>query len=95
MTHGEWSKWCREEVGMDRTKADKFIRVFEEFGRNELTSTQRGLDALYQIATMPEEQRNQPHKIPSTGETKTVDIEHTTATRMVKAYDSNSYGKGV
>ncbi|MEG0471099.1 MAG: DUF3102 domain-containing protein [Solibacillus sp.] len=85
LVHGEWSKWCREEVGMDRAKADKFIRVFEEFGRNELTSTQRGLDALYQIATMPEEQRDQPHTIPSTGATKTVNEMTVRELREVKA----------
>lgn len=84
LAHGEWSKWCREEVGMDRAKADKFIRVFDEFGRNELTSTQRGLDALYQIATLPPEQREQTHTL-SSGETKTVDEMTVRELREVKA----------
>jgi len=60
LVHGEWSKWCKEEIGMDRTQADKFIRVVGELG-NEFTYTQLGLNALYQIATLPETERNQSH----------------------------------
>nr|WP_259544457.1 DUF3102 domain-containing protein [Heyndrickxia oleronia] len=73
LVHGEWSKWC-ETIGMSRGQATKFITVFDELhSRNGSTSNQIGLEALYQIATMPEETREQPHTIPSTGETKTVD----------------------
>lgn len=72
LTRGQWSKWCKESIGMDRAQADKFIRIVDEFG-DECTYTQMGLRALYEIATMPPEQRNKPHTIPSTGEVKTVD----------------------
>ncbi|MEC5272407.1 DUF3102 domain-containing protein [Caldifermentibacillus hisashii] len=72
LAHGQWSKWCKESIGMDRAQADKFIRIVDEFG-DECTYTQMGLRALYEIATMPPEQRNKPHTIPSTGEVKTVD----------------------
>lgn len=73
LTHGQWAKWC-ESIGMSRGQATKFIKVFDELhARNGSTSNQIGLEALYQIATMPEEQRYRPHTIPSTGEVKTVD----------------------
>ena len=71
MAHGEWSKWC-ESIGIPTTTARKFITVSERVG-NRSTSNTLGLDALYLIATMPEEQREKPQTIPSTGETKTVD----------------------
>lgn len=60
---------------MHDSVARQLITVAAEFKGNRWTSNVRklGLDALYQIATMPEEQRTQPQTIPSTGETKTVD----------------------
>ncbi|WP_233882573.1 DUF3102 domain-containing protein [Brevibacillus laterosporus] len=73
LTHGQWSKWCDAEIGMDRAQADKFIRVYDEIGGNECTYTQLGLRALYEIATLPSEERDRPHTIPSTGEIKSVD----------------------
>lgn len=71
LAHGEWSRWCKEEIGMERAQADKFIRIFIEVG-NECTYTHLGFRALYEIATLPPDQRERPHKIPTTGETKTV-----------------------
>lgn len=41
-------------------QADKFIRIFDEVG-NLCTYTHLGLRALYEIATLPPEQRDQPH----------------------------------
>lgn len=66
-----WEKWCSDELGISRNHANKFVKVFKELG----TSGHRnlGIKALYEITTMSPEQREQPHTIPSTGETKTVD----------------------
>lgn len=72
LAHGEWSKWC-ESIGMSRGQATKFIKVYTEFGSNGSPGNQLGLKALYEIATLPPEQREQPHTVPSTGETKKVD----------------------
>lgn len=47
---------CRDEIGMDRAQADKFIRIVDELG-DEFTYTQLGMNALYQIATMSEKTR--------------------------------------
>jgi hypothetical protein len=60
LTHGEWSKWCKDEIGMDRTQADKFIKVASELG-DECTYTQIGLRALYEIATMPAKKDKMAH----------------------------------
>lgn len=73
LAHGEWSKWLNN-VNMDRGSAHKFIHIYEELGETNVETFQRlGMSALYQIANMSEEQREQPHTIQSTGETKTVD----------------------
>ena len=72
LAHGEWTKWCKEELGMTRQQADRFIVVFEEFGTNDTTSCQLGLSRLYEIATLPPEERDVPHELP-TGEIKTPD----------------------
>ncbi|MDW0112182.1 DUF3102 domain-containing protein [Sporosarcina saromensis] len=73
LVHGEWERWL-ETVKIDRAQATRFITVYDTFGKsNDDTYHQMGVQALYLIATMPEEKRNQPHTIPSTNETKTMD----------------------
>lgn len=74
LAHGEFGKWL-ESIEMDRFQASRFIKVYEEIGNDPKlrTSANIGFRALYEIATLPPDQRNQPHTIPSTGETKTVD----------------------
>ena len=73
LAHGEFGEWA-ESIGINRSDASRFIKVYDEVGGAKLgTYTNFGLKALYLIATMPEEQRTQPHNVPSTGETKTVD----------------------
>ncbi|TKA07940.1 DUF3102 domain-containing protein [Bacillus thuringiensis] len=67
----DWERWCVEEVGMSRGNANKFIQIYDELGST--SSRNLGFEALYQIATLPSEQRDKTHTIPSTGETKTVD----------------------
>ena len=74
MVHGEWSKWCESELGITRQHAHRFIKVYEElWGSNVTSGLHLGVKALYEIATLPPDQREQPHTVPSTGETKTVD----------------------
>lgn len=49
------------------------MKVYDELPQNKLTDVgQIGLNALYEIATLPQEEREKEH-ITSKGETKTVD----------------------
>lgn len=74
LAHGEFGKWHEKEFGFNRSVAAKFMKVVEELPSSKVsTLTHFGLSALHIIATLPPEQREQPHTIPSTGETKTVD----------------------
>lgn len=70
LAHGEWTDWCKEEIGMSVGNADKFIVVFERLGVNHSTSSSLGMSALYEIATLPPEHREQSHTVPSTGADK-------------------------
>lgn len=86
LVHGQWERWCREEIGFEPSDARKFIRVVEQLGGgNRCTYTELGLRALYEIATLPPEERERPHTIPSTGATKTVEEMTVRELREVKA----------
>lgn len=70
LAHGEWSNWLKS-VNFNDSQARKFIKVSNEF-QNRSTSNTLGVEALYQIATLPEPERTKEH-ITSNGETKTPD----------------------
>lgn len=70
LAHGEWIEWLNK-VNLDRSQATKFIKIANEF-QNDWTSNHLGVDALYQIATLPDEERTKEH-ITSKGEVKTPD----------------------
>ncbi len=68
LAHGEFGKWF-EKVGLNKYQASRFIKVADE--QPKLSSgANLGLKALYQIATIPEEQRDKKHETTS-GEMKT------------------------
>lgn len=69
LAHGEWTKWCKESLGMSVGNADKFIVVFDRLGANYSTSSSLGMSALYEIATLPESERQSEH-VTSKGESK-------------------------
>lgn len=70
LAHGNYIKWL-DSIGMDRGLATKFITIADELS-NDSTYNHLGTNALYLIATMPEEERNQPHQLDS-GEVKKPD----------------------
>lgn len=71
LVHGQWGQWL-EKVQLSRGQATKFITVYEELGANDSMWNKIGTQALYHIATLPEEERKKEH-VTSKGETKTVD----------------------
>lgn len=70
LAHGEFIDWI-QSLGMDRREAYKFMKVAEELP-NDSTFSHLGSSALYLVATLPEEERTQPHET-AKGETKTPD----------------------
>lgn len=70
LVHGEFGKWL-ESVEINERIAQMMMKVTDEIG-NASTYSVLGLNALYQIATLPEPEREKEHTL-SSGETKTVD----------------------
>lgn len=69
LAHGEWEKWLGS-IDMTPRQAQRFMKVVTELGENASSVSHLGIKTLYEIATMPEEEREKPQVIPSTGETK-------------------------
>src|SRR5690625_3040902 len=70
LAHGEFMCWY-ESIGLTKDFVSKAIRITDNLEDFE-TSRNIGLEALYQIATLPPEERDVPHELPS-GETKKPD----------------------
>ncbi|MCS6143415.1 hypothetical protein FH621_07725 [Latilactobacillus curvatus] len=69
LTHGEFSSWL-QTMKFDHDMANRFMRVARELNESEAYQ-QLGYSALYQIASLPESERDKPHQID--GATKTPD----------------------
>ena len=68
LIHGEFINWVENSLNMDRTTASKFMKISKELSNDEPVQ-HLGFKALYQIATIPEEKREEKHKT-SSGEMK-------------------------
>ena len=49
-------EWCNSKVNMTSKQANKFIKIADEFSNWKSTSN-LGVEALYLIATLPEEEK--------------------------------------
>lgn len=71
---GGWSRWLEEEARISINHANKYVEIVTQLdGKYSTSNSNLGVEALYLIATMSDDMRNQQHTIPSTGESKTVD----------------------
>ncbi|WP_436880649.1 DUF3102 domain-containing protein [Staphylococcus haemolyticus] len=71
LAHGEFGKWL-EKVDINHKVANKMMKISETNYLNYSHASNLGLTALYEIATLPEEERNKEH-VTSSGESKTPD----------------------
>lgn len=69
LAHGEFTKWY-EQIGLERHFVQKSMKVAKELKNPTLGNLSD--TALYLVATLPEEERTQPHET-AKGETKTPD----------------------
>jgi hypothetical protein len=76
LVHGEYMGWLKK-VGIEHTTATRMIKAYEQLGD---VATSQGLNAgkIFEMLSLPEtvdrhQFVEQSHRIPSTGETKTVD----------------------
>ncbi|MDW4322545.1 hypothetical protein ACIGHC_03415 [Staphylococcus saprophyticus] len=71
LAHGEWSEWLGK-VNLNQRVAQQMIKIYDTPELNARMSSNLGMQALYEIATLPESERTIEHTT-STGETKTPD----------------------
>mgnify|MGYP001257679238 FL=1 len=72
LAHGEYEKWLKS-VSVDKTFANRAVKIVDGLGESNVAMSQHlGVEALYQIATLPEEERQKLHRLES-GEEKTPD----------------------
>ncbi|OAO20571.1 pathogenicity island protein [Staphylococcus cohnii] len=69
LAHGEFRKWL-DSIGVEKTFAAKAMKITNELGANVERVQHLGIRALSQIATIPEDKREQKHET-SSGEMKT------------------------
>ncbi|OMF73007.1 DUF3102 domain-containing protein [Paenibacillus glucanolyticus] len=81
----DWEQWCEGECDITRQHANRFIKVVDELGTSGFRDAALGIKVLYEIATLPPEQREIAHAVPSTGAEKTVDEMTVRELREVKA----------
>ncbi|MCT2887610.1 DUF3102 domain-containing protein [Levilactobacillus brevis] len=91
LVHGEFGKWL-ESIDIKSRQAQRFIKIANEFS-NTTTSSYLGMNVLYEIATMPPEERDNPQQLDS-GETKkpdemTVRELRETKRKLAAAYSEN------
>lgn len=60
LAHGEFGKWL-EKAGIHERQAQRLIKVANEFGSNTTSWSELPFRNLYEIATLPPEQREQTH----------------------------------
>lgn len=72
LIHGEFGEWLGT-IDMSNQQASRFIKVFEEIPHQQISDVGKmGLNALYEIATLPPEEREKEH-VTYKGEVKKVD----------------------
>jgi hypothetical protein len=70
LAHGEFMKWL-EKIDFSQTVANQFMKVAKEIP-NSVTSQNLGINALYLIATLPEENRQEQIERIEQGDNPTV-----------------------
>lgn len=64
LAHGEFGKWL-QNIDIQPRMAQRFIKVASDPELNTTSMSHLGIAALYEIATMPETERDKPQQLDS------------------------------
>lgn len=83
LTHGEFRLWL-EKIGLSKSSANRFMKIAENPELNVPPVGHMGASVLYQLATLPKEEREKEHT--TSKEAKLVKTWHfITATTVLKS----------
>ncbi|MEJ7440041.1 DUF3102 domain-containing protein [Staphylococcus hominis] len=71
LAHGEFRDWIKK-IGMSKTSANRFMKIADNPELNVPSMGHLGTSILYEIVTLPDEERDKEH-LTSSGEKKTPD----------------------
>ncbi|MGF3072776.1 DUF3102 domain-containing protein [Facklamia sp. P13069] len=71
LTHGNFMNWCETKLSISSKQVNKYIAVYENFP-NWKSTPNLGLENMYLIATLPEEQKQEQIERVEQGEQPTV-----------------------
>ncbi|MGF3214575.1 DUF3102 domain-containing protein [Facklamia sp. P12945] len=71
LTHGNFMNWCETKLSISSKQVNKYIAVYEKFP-NWKSTPNLGLENMYLIATLPEEQKQEQMQKIEQGEQPTV-----------------------
>jgi len=71
LAHGQFMNWCEVKLGITSTQANKYMKVANEFS-NSNSDLNLGVNALYLISTLPEEEKQKELSKAETGDPSTV-----------------------
>ena len=77
LAHGQFGAWAKEKIGLSPSQASNFIAAFEQIG-NLPTSANLNASTILEIISLPQTIDREvfiaePHVVPSSGQSKTVD----------------------
>lgn len=61
LAHGEFMDWCKDKINLTSAQANKYMKIASEFS-NLNSSLNLGVNALYLISTLPDEQKQEEIK---------------------------------
>src|SRR5699024_3880973 len=81
LAHGEWMKWCKDELNMTTQHANRFVRVYDRFS-NRTPVFSLSISVLEALIPLTDEQLTQEYEFPDGTKKKPIEMSRREAERM-------------